>query len=70
MDVNPDKLDTMAALARRMVAQQGVGAEPHAAVDRQLGEHVEEAVDVVQAAAQVGDRGLARRDQGLEGKME
>ena len=30
MDVDADKLDTMAALARRMVAQQGTGAQVHA----------------------------------------
>jgi alpha-galactosidase len=39
MDLNQDKLDTMAALARRMVAQQGAGAQVEATT------HLPEALD-------------------------
>ena len=51
MDVNPDKLETMAALARRMVAQQGTGA--HVKATTSLQEALDGA-DYVAVAIRVG----------------
>jgi alpha-galactosidase len=51
MDVNPDKVNTMAALARRMVAQQGTGAQVKATTN--LAEALDGA-DYVAVAIRVG----------------
>jgi alpha-galactosidase len=46
MDVDPAKLATMAALARRMVAQQGAGAQQKAGAQQRAGAHVEATTDL------------------------